>query len=145
MGSLSDLIKQKQAANKQEQQEALQEEKEAELAPYVSQYKYPEPDHFLFVAAWTPFLKNPIGTDTIDRRKYVEWLLAPSLYVLNTFEKCEEPKIFPLLHEKCRLTTAIHMNRCAMLIFDICLYVPIKYQQEFISILKGIEDEKIPA
>lgn len=139
--SLADLIaqKKKELAQQQEQEKKLQFVREQ------GQQKYEEPDFNLFIAAWTPFLNDPRGCDFLSRRDYIKWLLSPSLYVLNTFEKCEEAAFFQAVMNKIKPGNAISLNIAAMLLFDICLFVPKKYQQTFLDVLAGIESEKIPA
>lgn len=136
MSAFLELIAKKKAALQEQQAKEEKERKDSELAPFISEQSYPLPDPLLFLAAWTPFLKNPYKVDTMIRREYIRWLLSPSLYVLNIFPKCNEENLLSALLAYHPITRTIDLHLAYTLISDICLMVPKEYEEKFLWVLE---------
>ena len=100
-----------------------------------------EPTETLFIAAWTPFLLSPYFLNTLERREYIRWLLSPSYYVLNTFPQTDIEALFALYMEKNPPRTAYQLHQLWLLLSDIYLFVPAKYQKRFEEII-GMNRQK---
>lgn len=103
------------------------------IPPSVS---YKPPDPAMFLAAWTPFLLHPYTMTVVLARDYVRWLLAPELYVLNTFPRIDSQRIFEtyMLHKPPRSIMEAH--RLSQICWDIDLFIPRQYEDQIVELIK---------
>ena len=103
---------------------------------YHDPNKYPEPSSDLFIACWTPFLKDPFSFNVTIFRDYKRWLLSPSLYVLNSFPRIDSQYLFELFQEENPPKSIHDCYTLSQLLWEIDLTVPDKYLKVFIDIIK---------
>lgn len=135
---------------KRETQQKTEERTQTEDIEYtngsVGQQGYQEPDKALFVAIYTPFLRNPTNFDIDIFRAYKDWLLYPSCYVLNTFPRFNLRHFSYLLLKNNQDNIAKNapdsLYKIAMLLWDIELTVPASYMEAFEIIASGEATEK---
>jgi hypothetical protein len=110
---------------------------EQDAEKFCSSSPSAEPEETLFIAAWTPFLLSPYFLNTLERREYIRWLLSPSYYVLNTFPQTDMEALFALFMEKNPPKIPQHLHQLWLLLSDIYLFVPAKYEEGFKAIISS--------
>ena len=130
--NLADILKRKlsQPASKEGEKE-----EDEDIIPYKAVTSYSPPSEDLFLALYTPFIKNPYAFDWFIFREYSEYLLDGT-YVLNTFERMDKDYILEIYIQILKPKT---FDECAKIIFfvgHICLCVPRLYQQRILEILE---------
>ena len=128
--TLQEILKRKLSQSSKEDEK--KEEPEIEYQA-VTSFSTPTPE--LFLALYTPFIKNPYAFDWFIFRDYSEYLLDGT-YVLNTFERMDKDYILEIYIQILKPKT---FDECAKIIFfvgHICLCVPRLYQQRILEILE---------
>ena len=128
--TLQEILKRKLSQSSKEDEK--KEEPEIEYQA-VTSFSTPTPE--LFLAVYTPFIKNPYHFDWFIFREYSEYLLDGT-YVLNTFERMDKDYILEIYIQILKPKT---FDECAKIIFfvgHICLCVPRLYQQRILEILE---------
>lgn len=98
--------------------------------------KYPEPNYDLFLAAWTPYLRNPYSFRAMTFRPYLKWILSPSLYVLNTFSLIDTYEILQVILQQMPPSSPEELHYLSQFLFEIRLTVPAKYERDFLRLLR---------
>lgn len=102
---------------------------------HVGQSKYPLPSKETFIAAWSVYLKNPYNYNALRFREYLKWILRPSYYVLGTFRRLDVDSIFDIYMKHMPPHSYTQLHAFNTFLWDLDLFVPDLYQQEFEQII----------
>ena len=132
--SLAEILKRKLSQPK----EIKIEEKAEDVIEYKAVVSFSTPDEELFLALYTPFLKDPYKFDWFIFRDFSAYILESSCYVLNTFPKMDETEILKLFIERFSPTTFTEYAKIIHFVSHICLCVPASYETRIREIIQKI-------
>ena len=116
--------------------EVVTETEEAEIN-YKATTFYEEPDEDIYLAIYTPFIKNPYEFNGLVFMYYKLFLLGDKLYVLNTFPKLDIDRLFSLyLSSKLKPESLHEHTLLCYFLNHIHLMIPNKYQTRIEEIIK---------
>lgn len=121
---------------------AKKEEKEEEIdLDYKATTSYEEPEESIYLALYTPFIKNPYKFDWYIFKDYQKFLLEDKLYVLSTFSQLFIDNIFELyMKSKLKPNTLQEYTLLCYFLNHIHLVIPGKYQNKIEEIIRKIPD-----
>ena len=109
---------------------------EAEINYKVTTF-YEEPDEDIYLAIYTPFIKNPYEFNWFIFIDYKTFLLGDNLYVLNTFPKLNIDRLFSLYLDSKLKPESLHEHTLLCYFLNhIHLMIPNKYQTRIEKIIK---------
>ena len=118
---------------------AKKEEKEEDIdLDYKATTSYEEPEESIYLALYTPFIKNPYKFDWFVFRDFSAYLLESSCYVLNTFPRMDETAILQLFLEKFSPSSFDEYAKLVHFVGHLCLCVPASYETRIREIIQKI-------
>ena len=133
--SLAEILKRKLSQPKEVK---IEEKVEEDVIEYKAVVSFSTPDESLFLALYTPFIKNPYKFDWFVFRDFSAYLLESSCYVLNTFPRMDETAILQLFLEKFSPSSFDEYAKLVHFVGHLCLCVPASYESRIREIIQKI-------
>lgn len=133
--SLAEILKRKLSQPKEVK---IEEKVEEDAIEYKAVVSFSTPDESLFLALYTPFIKNPYKFDWFVFRDFSAYLLESSCYVLNTFPRMDETAILQLFLEKFSPSSFDEYAKLVHFVGHLCLCVPASYESRIREIIQKI-------
>ena len=133
--SLAEILKRKLSQPKEIK---IEEKVVEDFVEYKAVVSFSTPDESLFLALYTPFIKNPYKFDWFVFRDFSAYLLESSCYVLNTFPRMNETAILQLFIEKFSPSSFDEYAKIVHFVGHLCLCVPASYESRIREIIQKI-------
>ena len=130
--TLQEILKRKLSQSSKEDEK--KEEPEIEYQA-VTSFSTPTPE--LFLAVYTPFIKNPYHFDWFIFREYSSHILDGT-YVLNTFPVMDKDNILQLYLERMSPKSFEEYAKLVHFVGHLCLCVPASYEIKIKEIIEKI-------
>lgn len=132
--NLADILKRKlsQPASKEEEKK-----EDEDIIPYKAVTSYSPPSEDLFLAVYTPFIKNPYHFDWFIFREYSSHILDGT-YVLSTFPVMDKDNILQLYLERMSPKSFEEYAKLVHFVGHLCLCVPASYEIRIKEIIERI-------